>query len=422
MRTFGWRLLIGAGTLSGMTVLTLLATDALLDAPASDLAALAGFLLISGGVTVALGLVVSQFGLPNWMGSFRVKLALVPVLTAILVLGIVGFMAFLMFLSSHDLVLLAVLLGFSLGISIFVAFAFSDSTARSVREIVRGVRQMSAGSLGTRVSMLSKDEIGELATAFNAMAERLEAGFARERALEKTRKELISAVSHDLRTPLASIRVMIDSINDGVVTDQETIRHYLHTTQLEVEKLSQLITDLFELSQLDSGVLELHMEEASLQDLISDTLESMRPQAAARGVHLLGAIDGELPTLMMDARRVQRVLYNLVQNAIRHTPQDGTISIHARDADPEVQVEVSDTGEGIPQQELPHLFDQLYRSDRSRSRSSGGAGLGLSIAKGIVEAHGGRIWVAESTVGKGSTFSFALPKSGVNRQQAASLS
>lgn len=160
-------------------------------------------------------------------------------------------------------------------------------------------------------------------------------------------------MSHDLRTPLASIRAMIDSINDGVVTDQETIRRYLRTTQSEGEKLSQLITDLFELSQLDSGVLELHMEEASLQDLLSDTLESMTPQAAARGVQLRGAIEGELPRLVMDSRRVQRVLYNLVQNSIRYTPQDGTIYIRARDADSEVQVEVSDTGEGIPEKNCP---------------------------------------------------------------------
>jgi len=167
---FGWRLVVGAGTLAGMTALTLLATAVLLHVHASDLVALAGFLLISGGVTVALGLMASQFGLPRWMGSFSMKQTLVPVLTAILVLGIVGFMAFLMFLSSHDLVLLAVLLGFSLGMSIFVAFALSDSTVRSMREIVRGVREMSTGSLSTRVSVWSKDEIGELAAAFNAMA------------------------------------------------------------------------------------------------------------------------------------------------------------------------------------------------------------------------------------------------------------
>ena len=202
---------------------------------------------------------------------------------------------------------------------------------------------------------------------------------------------------------------MVESINDGVVTDLETVRRYLNTVQVEVENLSQLISDLFELSQIDSGVLELHLETSSIPDLISDTVESMSAQAAASNLTLRGAVDEDVSPVVMDARRVQRVLYNPVQNSIRYTTADGTIHIRASDAGAEVQVEVSNTGTGIPEQELSRLFQKFARSDLSRSRNSGGAGLGLSIAKGIVEAHGGRIWV-ESAVGKGSTFSFALPK------------
>ena len=268
---------------------------------------------------------------------------------------------------------------------------------------------MGAGSLGIRVSTQARDEVGELATAFNAMADRLEASFGRERELEQARRELVSAVSHDLRTPLGSIRAMVESMNDGVVTDEETVSRYLRTTLTEVETLSQLVNDLFDLSQMDAGVMELHMEATSLQDLISDTLESMSVQAMAHNLSLQGAVDAELLQVMVDTRRVQRVLYNLVQNAIRHTPPDGTIYVRARDFGTEVQVEVTDTGEGIPEEELQRLFERSYRADWSRSRESGGAGLGLSIAKGIVEAHGGRIWVA-SEVGRGSTFSFTLPK------------
>jgi len=253
--------------------------------------------------------------------------------------------------------------------------------------------------------------------AFNDMAQRLETSFARERELEQARKELTASISHDLRTPLASIRAMVESINDGVVTDIETVRRYLNTVQVEVENLSQLISDLFELSQIDAGVLELHLEASSITDLISDTVESMSAQAAAGNLTLSGAVDGDVSTVVMDARRVQRVLYNLVQNSIRYTPADGTIFIRASNAGADVQVEVSDTGTGIPEQELSSLFQRFARSDRSRSRNSGGAGLGLSIAKGIVEAHGGRMWV-ESAVGKGSTFSFALPKTPGNHTKA----
>lgn len=395
--------------LLGLTGMVLLLTMAVLRPPAGDLVALASFLLISGGVTVALGLGASRLGLLRWVRSLWLKLVLVSVLTALLALANVGFTAMLMFLSTHDLALLAGLLGFSIGMSVFVAFAFSEPTVRSLRALVGAARHMSAGELDARVKVESRDETGELAEAFNSMAEQLEARFARERELEQARKELISAVSHDLRTPLASIRAMVESMQDGVVTDPDTVKRYMRTTLTEVENLSQLVNDLFELSHMDAGVLELHMEAASLQDLVSDTLESMSPQAAARELSLHGSVDADLTPVVMDTLRVQRVLYNLVQNSIRHTPPDGTIYIRAQDAGREVKVEVADTGEGIPAQELDLLFERSYPPDPSRSRVSGGAGLGLSIAKGIVEAHGGQIW-AESVVGKGSTFIFTLPK------------
>jgi two-component system phosphate regulon sensor histidine kinase PhoR len=242
------------------------------------------------------------------------------------------------------------------------------------------------------------------------MAEKLQTSFSRERDLQMARKELVSAVSHDLRTPLASLRAMMESINDGVVKDPETMQRYVRISLTEVEHLGQLINDLFDLAQIDSGVLELHIEEASLQDLISDTLESMSAQAEAHHLSLSGTMNQELSHVEMDTPRVQRVLYNLVQNAIRHTPPDGTIQIRTQELGSEVQVEVNDSGEGIAQDELPLVFDWSYRTDSSRSRASGGVGLGLSIAKGIVEAHGGRIW-AESVLGKGTRFMFTLPKS-----------
>jgi signal transduction histidine kinase len=323
----------------------------------------------------------------------------------------VGFTAFLMFISPHDLAILAGLLGFALGLSIFLAIVLSSSTTRSFHQVVAAVTQISGGNLGVRVPMNSHDEVGRLASAFNDMVERVEASFNKERDLELARRELIASVSHDLRTPLASIRAMVESINDGVVTDPDTVKRYLKTLEVEVENLSQLINDLFELSQMDAGVLKLEMETSSLTDLISDTLESMSVQVTAEGknLHLKGSVEGEVAYVMMDPRRVQRVLYNLVQNAIRYTPSDGSVQILARDIGTEVQVEVKDTGEGIPPEELSRIFDRFYRTEQSRSRGSGGTGLGLSIAKGIVEAHGGRLWV-ESAIGKGSTFGFALPK------------
>ena len=402
---------LAAGVLTMLVLIGLVVglTVALLDPTAGDLVALVSFLLISGGSTVGLSLLTARFGLPRFVTSIRSRLVLVSVLTALLALGNVGFVAFLMFLSTHDLAILGGLLAFSLGISLFAALTISAPTARLMREVVDAVREIHAGSLGRRVPVDSPDEVGELAMAFNAMAQRLEESFSRRRELEDARKGLIRAVSHDLRTPLASIRAMIESINDGVVTDDETVERYLHTMQSETENLSQLINDLFELSQIDAGVLELHTEPESIEKIVSETLESMSAQASPRGISLEGAVGPELSPVVMDSRRVQRVLYNLVQNSIRHTPPDGTIRIRAVDTGDEVELQVIDDGEGIPARDLPRLFERTYRPDQSRSRNSGGAGLGLSIAKGIVEAHGGRIWV-EREPGKGSVFSFTLPK------------
>ena len=395
-------LLALVGMVLGLTV-------ALLDPTTGDLVALTLFLLISGGVTVSLAVLSTRLAMPGFVSSIRGRLVLVSVVVSVLALGNVGFVALLMFLSTHDLALLAGLLGFSLALSVLLAFALSDSTARNMRDVVLAVRRINTGSLDSRVPVASKDEVGELAAAFNGMAQRLQVSFNREKELEKARQELIGTISHDLRTPLASIRAMIESINDGVVTDDETVGRYLRTMQTEVENLSQLINDLFELSRIDAGVLALHTEASLIQDLISDTMESMSALAKSRGLILEGVVQQDLSPVEIDSHRVQRVLYNLVQNSIRHTPPDGTILITAHEVGGEVEVQIQDSGEGIPSRDLPKLFDRGYRPDRSRSRSSGGAGLGLSIAKGIVEAHGGRIRV-ESEPGKGSLFSFTLPK------------
>jgi len=409
MATFGSRFAIPTGSLVAAIGFVLLLTEVLLHPPKSDLVQLTIFLGISGTLTVLLGLALRQYGIPGRIRSLQARLVMVSMLTATLALINVGFTAVLMFISTHDLALLAGLLGFSIGLCTFVALAISEPTVRSLRHLIEAARNISSGQLESRVPVESLDEVGELAEAFNSMAQQLETSIAKERDLTQARRELITAVSHDIRTPLASIRAMIESLNDEVVTDEETVRRYLRITLTEVENLSQLVNDLFELSQLDAGVLELHIESSSLQDLISDTLESMSAQALSRSLHLRGAVEGNIGPVVMDTKRVQRVLYNLVQNSIRHTPADGTIYISATDNGSEVQVEIADTGEGIPPQDLDRLFERSYRADPSRSRSSGGAGLGLSIAKGIVEAHGGRIWV-HSNLGQGSTFSFTLPR------------
>ena len=332
------------------------------------------------------------------------------VMTAALGLVNAGFTTAMMLISARDLAILAGLLVFSLGVSVFVAYTLSAATSSSIGEVLATLRSINTGSLDVRVSVRSRDQVGEMAEAVNSMAQRLQASLSRERELDQARHDLIRAVSHDLRTPLASIRAMVESINDGVVSDSDTVDRYLRSVQLETENLSQLINDLFELSQMDAGDLMLHVEPASLGDLISDTIASMSAQARANGVALDGRVDDELPTVSMDSQRVQRVLNNLVHNAIRHTPPQGRIFIDAHDMGHEVQVDVIDTGEGIPQEEIARILDVSNGLERRSSWGANGSGLGLSIATRIVEAHGGRFWV-ESVVSEGSTFSFTLNKS-----------
>jgi signal transduction histidine kinase len=261
--------------------------------------------------------------------------------------------------------------------------------------------------------------VGDLAMALNHLAEQTDAAFRRQRELEQARRDLIAAVSHDLRTPLAALQAMTEALSDGVVSDPETVARYLRTMRGDIQSLSVLISDLFEVSQLDAGVLRLQIEASPIQDLISDMLESLQPQARRRGLHLTGSVTDALPPVLMDSTRVQRVLYNLVQNAIRHTPADGTVLLRAEEVGNEVRVTVADTGEGIAAADLPRVFDRFYRGDPARSREAGGAGLGLTIARGLVEAHGGRIWAA-STVGQGAIFSFTLPKAGTTTPASGS--
>ncbi len=401
---------MGTGMLLALTGVVIVLAAWLLDPPSEDLASLCVFLLASGGLSLGLVLAVLHTSLGNILRTLRGKLIFALVLSAALTAANIGFTAYLMFISSHDLKLLSLLVLFSLGMSAFFAVAVSRSFHSGLEDLLDAVRSMGAGNLNSRATITSGDELDEVGRAFNVMADRLEGAFARQRDLEHARRHLVAAVSHDLRTPLATMRAMVESINDGIVSDRQTIQRYLYTMQGEIEYLSRLIDDLFELSQIDAGLLELHREQANLGDLISDTLESLSPHAQQRGLQLRGHVDDCLPPIAVDTRRVQRVLYNLIQNAVRHTPSDGAVVIRVIDAGDEVQVSVADTGEGIAEDDLTEIFERFNRGgNKARRRSYAGSGLGLSIARGIVELHGGRIW-AESVEGEGSTFTFALPK------------
>jgi signal transduction histidine kinase len=240
------------------------------------------------------------------------------------------------------------------------------------------------------------------------MAAQLEAAAYKQRELEILRRDLLAWVGHDLRTPLTSVRLIVEALADQVVEDPLTIQRYLQTAQRDIRSLSRLIDDLFEMAQLDAGGLQLELCPNSISDLVSDTLESFSAQAARQGVTLKGSIAPGIDPVLLDAQQIGRVLANLVSNALRYTPSGGTVEVGVSAAPGGVQVQVCDTGEGITTEDLPHIFEQFYRGEKSRSRATGGAGLGLAIAQGIIEAHSGHIGV-ESTPGEGTRFFFTLP-------------
>jgi signal transduction histidine kinase len=278
---------------------------------------------------------------------------------------------------------------------------------RQLAALREGALKVASGELGTRVEVRGADEVADLARSFNRMSEELGQYFERKQQLEQARRDLLAAVSHDLRTPLASIRAMVEAINDRVVTDPDTVQRYLALIQQESQHLGQLIDDLFELSRIESGSLELRLQSIPLPELVAETVEGLRVQAEERGVELSAVCQTGVPTLPLDGPRIQRVLINLIQNAVRHTPAGGEVRVEVAREDGHVRLVVADTGEGIALEDQARIFDQFYRGEKSRSRDSGGTGLGLAIARGIVEAHHGTIRV-DSKPGMGARFVVTL--------------
>src|SRR5215467_7182367 len=215
------------------------------------------------------------------------------------------------------------------------------------------------------------------------------------RQVEDARRGLVAAASHDLRTPLASLRLLVEAIEDGVAGEDRD--RYLAEIRTHVAVLSDLIDDLFELSRIEAGDISWTLRQVELGELIGDTVAAFRTSAEERGVHLAAELPSGKVVAEADAEKVQRVLFNLIQNAIRHTPADGSVTVRARPVGREVEVEVGDEGEGVPAGDGERVFEAFYRGDAARGED--GAGLGLAISRAIVEAHGGRIWLEDGMPG-----------------------
>jgi len=391
----------------GIVALSLLIFNLLMRPPFSDFGLMALFLSITALVSGMVGYGSYRLGWMQRSPTIRWTLLGGYLLSSVLTFLNVWVTANLMFFDQHDLLLATVLLLFASGMAMALGYFLSSTLTDRIRLLDRAARLIAGGNLGTRLPVSGNDELAVLATTFNQMASQLQEAARKKEELEALRRDLIAWAGHDLQTPLASIQAILEALRDGVVEEPETAQRYLHTAQKDVSSLSSLIDDLFQMTQLDTGGLPLNLENISLSDLISDTLESFSQVAARQGVQLTGKVSADVDPVVMDAQRVGRVLNNLVSNALRHTPSGGSISVRATRIPSGVRVEVLDNGEGIPAHDLPHIFERFYRGEKSRSRLTGGAGLGLAIARGMVEAHGGNIGL-ESQPGE-TLFFFQLP-------------
>lgn len=284
------------------------------------------------------------------------------------------------------------------GIALILTFVLSRRISSPIGALAATARRLGHGELSRRVQLRDQGEVRELAQAFNTMADDLEHA-------EQLRRNLVADVAHELRTPLSNIQGYLEAISDGVMEpDVNTMR----SLNEEVALLSRLVEELQELSLAEAGELRLVYQEEDISELIRRAEVSWQPQVTARGLSLLLDVPEDLPLVNIDWQRISQVLHNLLENAVVHTGRGGTITVAAARQGEWVEISVSDTGEGIPARDLPNIFERFYRVDRSRARATGGSGLGLTIARRLVEAHGGKIEVT-SKLGEGSRFSFTVP-------------
>jgi len=284
-------------------------------------------------------------------------------------------------------------------IAVLVSWLLSRNIISPVQAMMSASQRIAEGHYDERVKPQGLDEIAQLANRFNQMASQLE-------QVESMRRQLIGDVTHELRTPLTSIKGYMEGLVDGVLPSTSETFNQIHH---EADRLSRLVDDLQELSRVEAKSYSLDIRSVTVSNLVQTTLKRLSPQATAKRITLRSNLPADLPPLLADEDRITQVLVNLAANAIQYTPEDGEVTISALPHADEVYISVKDTGIGIPPEHLANIFTRFYRVDKSRSRNAGGgSGIGLTIARHIIEAHSGKIWVESKGEGQGSTFTFSL--------------
>ncbi len=347
--------------------------------------------LLAAG-TIGVGL-AAAFAL-RFLPTVRLQLAGLALLAVVLPLGGVLASGWVMFHMDDDVKILAVSAAAALS-AVIGALLLGRWILDPIDRLRRVSGELAAGDLATRADERGPHELAEMGAAFNSMAASIERLF-------DARRELVAWASHDLRTPLASMQAMLEAVEDGLADPDE----YLPALQDQVRTLSLLVDDLFELTRIDAGVLTFQVREAALDGVIESCVRGLAAEARAKGVTLETRLASPLPPVRCAPDKVERVLYNLLANALRHTPSDGSIAVVVDRRSGDVTVAVEDTGEGVSAETGERMFDRFWRGESSRT--SRGSGLGLAIARSLVEAQGGRIW-AENRPGGGARVAFTLP-------------
>lgn len=390
----------------------MLVAEVLLAPTRRDLGELAAYLALSGIATVLVSAVLTTLLERHARLTLIRRFVLVTVVaSAVLVVNIVV-LARLMFISTdHDLQVLLSAAVFGAIVAVGFAIWAAYGPLARIATVNRAIRDLAAGHVGQTITAPGDDEIARLARDVNALSSRLAEADAERRSLDVQRRELTAAISHDLRTPLSTIRAMVDAMADGVVSEPVDMKRYFATIRRDIERLNRMIDDLFELAQIDAGAMRLRLQPVAVQDIVSEVVDAMRTRAELAGVRMELSIEDQLAPAMLDGDRLERAVGNLLRNALEHTSRGGRVHVRVSGDDGQATVEVSDTGEGIDEEDLPNIWTRFYRADRSRTRAddaSDGAGLGLAITKGIVELHGGKVDV-RSHRGAGSVFALVLP-------------
>ena len=352
-----------------------------------ELAAIVSLATFAVGVATVLGL--------RLLPTVRLQLAGLGLLAVILPLAAVLLSGWVMFHMGSDVKILAVASA-SATAAVGAAFVLAGSIARRIERLRAPSSRLAEGDLGARAPEGGPRELAELGASFNEMADKLERLF-------DARRELVAWASHDLRTPIASMQAMIEALQDRLADPDD----YLPLLRDQVRRLGTLVDDLFELARIDAGVLTLELRRAPIEPVVESCLRGLEPEARAKQVTLESRIEAPVYAWCVPDK-VERVLFNLLTNSLRHTPSDGSVAVLVDSTDETVRVTVEDTGDGIEPEAWPRLFESFWRGDRARSTDGGGAGMGLAIAQALVEAQGGRIWAEPCREG-GTRVSFTLP-------------